>query len=94
MFLLTGSIAAGIGALLLSVILFCFRHKLSLIMPMRFRRMTRSDQDIEAFIRNNGPLSVKRYTYSDIKKMTNSFEVKLGEGGYGDVYKGNLINNC
>uniref|UniRef100_A0A803KNJ2 non-specific serine/threonine protein kinase n=1 Tax=Chenopodium quinoa TaxID=63459 RepID=A0A803KNJ2_CHEQI len=32
----------------------------------------------------------KRYTYADIRKMTNSFKEKLGEGGYGSVYKGRL----
>ena len=28
-----------------------------------------------------------RYNYSDIKKMTNTFKYKLGQGGYGGVYK-------
>ncbi|XP_042484394.1 PR5-like receptor kinase, partial [Macadamia integrifolia] len=32
------------------------------------------------------------YTYSDIKKMTNSFKDKLGGGGYGDVFKGKLLD--
>jgi serine/threonine protein kinase len=27
----------------------------------------------------------KRYTYADVKRMTKSFSVKLGQGGYGDV---------
>ena len=27
------------------------------------------------------------YNYSDIKKMTNTFKYKLGQGGYGGVYK-------
>ncbi|KAJ9189569.1 hypothetical protein P3X46_000844 [Hevea brasiliensis] len=31
-----------------------------------------------------------RYSYSDIKKITNGFKDKLGEGGYGSVYKGRL----
>ncbi|KAJ0095178.1 hypothetical protein Patl1_15030 [Pistacia atlantica] len=31
-----------------------------------------------------------RYSYSDVKKMTNSFGHKLGQGGYGGVYKGRL----
>ncbi|KAF7147510.1 hypothetical protein RHSIM_Rhsim03G0205500 [Rhododendron simsii] len=31
-----------------------------------------------------------RYSYSEIKKMTNGFRDKLGEGGYGSVYKGKL----
>ncbi|KAK9226767.1 hypothetical protein WN943_011815 [Citrus x changshan-huyou] len=29
----------------------------------------------------------KRYSYADIKKVTNSFNHKLGQGGYGGVNK-------
>ncbi|KAF8021345.1 hypothetical protein BT93_G1703 [Corymbia citriodora subsp. variegata] len=35
-------------------------------------------------------ISSRRYTYKDIKRMTNSFQEKLGQGGYGYVYKGEL----
>ena len=35
-------------------------------------------------------LKPKRYSYADIKKITNQFQDKLGEGGYGAVYKGKL----
>ena len=31
-----------------------------------------------------------RYSYAHIKKITNQFAGKLGEGGYGTVYKGKL----
>ncbi|WOG97301.1 hypothetical protein DCAR_0416641 [Daucus carota subsp. sativus] len=31
-----------------------------------------------------------RYDFSDIKKITNGFKDKLGEGGFGTVYKGKL----
>ncbi|KAK2633110.1 hypothetical protein EUGRSUZ_L00573 [Eucalyptus grandis] len=34
----------------------------------------------------------RRYSYVEIKRMTNSFKEKLGQGGYGSVYKGNLPN--
>uniref|UniRef100_UPI0005CA9F16 glycerophosphodiester phosphodiesterase protein kinase domain-containing GDPDL2-like n=1 Tax=Fragaria vesca subsp. vesca TaxID=101020 RepID=UPI0005CA9F16 len=44
----------------------------------------------EEFLRNYGPLQVRRYSYLDVKEMTNSFNEKLGQGGYGDVYKGRL----
>lgn len=35
-------------------------------------------------------INPKRYSYADIKKMTNSFKNKLGQGGFGCVYKGKL----
>ncbi|XP_058772648.1 PR5-like receptor kinase [Vicia villosa] len=47
-------------------------------------------QIIELFLKNHGHLAAKRYTYTDIKKATNSFKNKLGHGGYGSVYKGKL----
>ena len=28
--------------------------------------------------------------YTDLKRITNSFKIKLGEGGYGIVYEGKL----
>ncbi|XP_061350608.1 LEAF RUST 10 DISEASE-RESISTANCE LOCUS RECEPTOR-LIKE PROTEIN KINASE-like 2.5 isoform X2 [Gastrolobium bilobum] len=33
-------------------------------------------------------------TTKDVKKMTNSFKNKLGQGGFGAVYKGQLFNGC
>lgn len=93
-FLVTGLIAGGVGALLLiCIILCCFIRKLLSIVS-EFRKTKKVDQDIEAFIRNNGPPAIKRYSYSEIKKVTNSFESKLGQGGYGQVYKGHVSNNC
>ncbi|XP_074308321.1 PR5-like receptor kinase [Silene latifolia] len=56
------------------------------------RRYSTDNQDIEAFLKKHGPLPTKRYTYRSLKKITNSFEDKLGEGGYGTVYKGKLPN--
>jgi len=32
----------------------------------------------------------RRYSYKDMKKMTRSFKDKLGEGGFGSVYKGKI----
>ncbi|RCV26852.1 hypothetical protein SETIT_5G278500v2 [Setaria italica] len=47
---------------------------------------------IESFLQKNGNLHPKRYSYADVKRMTKSFAVKLGQGGFGAVYKGNLSN--
>ncbi|KAL2941316.1 LEAF RUST 10 DISEASE-RESISTANCE LOCUS RECEPTOR-LIKE PROTEIN KINASE-like 2.7 [Bienertia sinuspersici] len=51
---------------------------------------TSEDQNVATFLQSYGSLAPKRYTYGDIRKMTNSFKDKLGEGGYGTVYKGKL----
>ncbi|KAG6716305.1 LEAF RUST 10 DISEASE-RESISTANCE LOCUS RECEPTOR-LIKE PROTEIN KINASE-like 2.1 [Carya illinoinensis] len=46
----------------------------------------------EEILRNFGSMAPKRYTYSDVKKLTNSFKNKVGQGGYGVVYKGELLD--
>ena len=56
-------------------------------------RMT-NDQDIEVFLKDHGSLAQKKYKFSEVKKMTNNFTVKLGEGGFGVVYKGEIRNGC
>ncbi|KAL4639409.1 hypothetical protein ACB092_03G215800 [Castanea dentata] len=53
-------------------------------------RMSRNEQKVEAFIRNYGSLAPKQYSYSFVKKVTNSFKNKIGQGGYGVVYRGML----
>ncbi|KAJ9679749.1 hypothetical protein PVL29_021609 [Vitis rotundifolia] len=57
----------------------------------KFRRRHLSlDDDIEEFLHNYQNLRPIKYTYSDIKKMTHNFKHKLGQGGFGSVYKGKL----
>ncbi|XVF09561.1 hypothetical protein REPUB_Repub07fG0104700 [Reevesia pubescens] len=91
-------LAIGFGAttiilLITCIITLCFRRKISCIRTTGFLwKFSKSDPDIEAFIRNNGTLAPKRYSYSDVRKMTNSFKEKLGKGGYGSVYKGKLLD--
>ena len=46
--------------------------------------------NIEEFLQNYDNLLPIRYSHSDIKKITKGFKEKLGEGGYGSVYKGKL----
>ncbi|KAH9722834.1 LEAF RUST 10 DISEASE-RESISTANCE LOCUS RECEPTOR-LIKE PROTEIN KINASE-like 2.1 [Citrus sinensis] len=72
---------------------FTTSKKFSSTLSAAFRRkITKSDKDLEAFIRNYGPLPLKRYNFSDVKKTTNSFKDKLGQGGFGSVYKGKLLD--
>ncbi|XP_059649676.1 LEAF RUST 10 DISEASE-RESISTANCE LOCUS RECEPTOR-LIKE PROTEIN KINASE-like 2.1 [Cornus florida] len=87
-------LGAGISAavlLVLVIILCCFRRKCSLVISMIFwKKEIENNQQIELFLKNYRSLAPKRYSYSDVKKMTNSFTYKLGQGGYGGVYKGKL----
>ncbi|KAL5763068.1 hypothetical protein ACOSP7_019332 [Xanthoceras sorbifolium] len=45
---------------------------------------------VEKFLEDYKTLNPTRYTYSDLKKITGKFKHKLGQGGYGTVYKGKL----
>jgi serine/threonine protein kinase len=45
---------------------------------------------VEEFLQSHNNLTPIRYSYSEIKKMTQSFKDKLGGGGYGTVFKGTL----
>jgi serine/threonine protein kinase len=49
---------------------------------------------VEEFIQSQNNLMPIRYSYSEIKKITKSFKDKLGEGGFGTVFKGTLQNSC
>lgn len=47
---------------------------------------------IEKFLADYKSLKPMRYSYADLKRMTDQFKDKLGEGGYGSVFKGKLPN--
>ncbi|XP_027175769.1 rust resistance kinase Lr10-like isoform X2 [Coffea eugenioides] len=66
------------------ILLFAF-----LLYRCRRRHLSRYDT-IEDFLQANNSLMPIRYSYKEIKTMTKNFEEKLGEGGYGLVYKGKL----
>ncbi|KAA8529116.1 hypothetical protein F0562_034085 [Nyssa sinensis] len=87
----TGASATG---LLIAIVLFCFfRRKYSSRKSMIFGKTKNGNHlDVEGFLKNCRYLGTNRYNYSDVKKMTNSFKEKLGQGGYGGVYKGKLHN--
>ncbi|KAL3345664.1 hypothetical protein AABB24_024559 [Solanum stoloniferum] len=58
---------------------------------IKFKRRHLSMYDaIEAFLQTQNNFMPIRYNYSHIKRMTRGFKEKLGEGGYGSVYKGKL----
>uniref|UniRef100_A0A453DPU5 Protein kinase domain-containing protein n=1 Tax=Aegilops tauschii subsp. strangulata TaxID=200361 RepID=A0A453DPU5_AEGTS len=46
---------------------------------------------VEKFLRMQQMIGPMRYTYTDIIAVTSHFKDKLGQGGYGSVYKGVLL---
>nr|XP_027100240.1 LEAF RUST 10 DISEASE-RESISTANCE LOCUS RECEPTOR-LIKE PROTEIN KINASE-like 2.1 isoform X2 [Coffea arabica] len=81
-------IAASAGGLGILVILaYFFQRKYSFL---RIWSKREKFQNVEDFLKDYGSLAPKRYRYSVVKKMTDSFKIKLGQGGYGCVYKGKL----
>ncbi|XP_061953140.1 rust resistance kinase Lr10-like isoform X7 [Populus nigra] len=64
------------------------------LLVYKWRRKHLSIYDnIEKFLQSHdNDLMPVRYSYSDIKKITNGFKDKLGEGGFGLVYKGKLCS--
>ncbi|XP_050248732.1 PR5-like receptor kinase [Quercus robur] len=93
--MVTGSISAGGTAIIVIIFLIICtlrRKHLSSNAIVCWKKHARKDQDAEEIIKNYESLAPKRYTYSDVKKLTNSFKDKIGQGGYGAVYKGKLPN--
>ncbi|XP_017231925.1 rust resistance kinase Lr10 isoform X2 [Daucus carota subsp. sativus] len=59
----------------------------------RARRQKKYDDlKIEMFLANYQAMKPTRYSYADIKKITSNFSEKLGQGGYGSVYKGQITS--
>ncbi|XP_044477121.1 PR5-like receptor kinase isoform X2 [Mangifera indica] len=84
---------AIIGMIIISIIVcICRRKKMSSIMSNFLSRNLTENADFEAFIRDYESIAPKRYSYSEVKRMTNSFKDKLGQGGYGGVYKGKSLD--
>jgi serine/threonine protein kinase len=84
-----GISGAGIGIVVIISIVIIDRNK------RRQKTGAKNFQFIdEEFIKKYGSIAPKRYTYSDVKKLTNSFKEKVRQGGYGVVYKGKLPNGC
>lgn len=59
----------------------------------RSSRIKKKNQaTIEKFLEDYRALKPTRFSYAEIRNITNKFSEKLGEGGYGIVYKGKLSN--
>ncbi|XP_052291188.1 LEAF RUST 10 DISEASE-RESISTANCE LOCUS RECEPTOR-LIKE PROTEIN KINASE-like 2.4 isoform X6 [Citrus sinensis] len=56
----------------------------------RYRKSLKRVDNVEKFLHNQQSWMPKRYSYPQIIAMTNHFTHKLGQGGFGSVYKGQL----
>nr|CAD1823651.1 unnamed protein product [Ananas comosus var. bracteatus] len=54
------------------------------------KKGTENQTSVERFLEEYKSLRPARYSYADIKKITDHFKSKLGEGGFGSVFKGTL----
>ncbi|KAK3002277.1 hypothetical protein RJ639_021239 [Escallonia herrerae] len=54
------------------------------------RKQSEDQKRIDKFLEDYTALKPTRYSFADIKKITNQFQNKLGEGSYGTVFKGKL----
>ncbi|XP_073145960.1 LEAF RUST 10 DISEASE-RESISTANCEUS RECEPTOR-LIKE PROTEIN KINASE-like 2.5 [Henckelia pumila] len=73
------------------VMIFYYRMKHVQLESLWFHKdYMKNEKDIELFLKNHENFAPKRYKYFELKRITNSFNEKLGKGGYGSVYKGKL----
>ncbi|XP_057462497.1 rust resistance kinase Lr10-like [Actinidia eriantha] len=61
---------------------------------LRSKKIKREDQlKIERFLEDYRAFKPARYSYADIKKITEQLKDKVGQGSYGTVYRGKLSND-
>ncbi|GKV25676.1 hypothetical protein SLEP1_g35076 [Rubroshorea leprosula] len=78
------------GGLILARALLGLSILIAIIVYKFHRRHLSADDTIEKFLQKQNNFMPIKYSYSEIKKMTRGFKDKLGEGGYGLVFKGKL----
>ncbi|KAG6743134.1 hypothetical protein POTOM_054080 [Populus tomentosa] len=92
---ISAAMAAIITFFIITICLTRRKDSFSAVIAKIFRSKNSQHVDsVETFMMDNHSLTPKRYSYSDIKKMTSSFINILGQGGFGYVYKGKLPDSC
>ena len=79
-----------VATLFLVLLLVCCLKRKGLLGNAKFLRKNKKNENIKAFLRSHNLLALRQFSYGEIKRVTNSFKDKLGEGGFGGVYKGTL----
>ncbi|WRX25107.1 Protein kinase domain - like 10 [Theobroma cacao] len=85
----TGQVVTGVvlGSCLLAIIV------MALYEAYISDKLDRENQiRIKRFMEDYKALKPTRYSYADIKRITNQFKEELGQGSYGTVFKGKLSN--
>ncbi|KAK1626183.1 hypothetical protein QYE76_000498 [Lolium multiflorum] len=83
----TNRIAGSLSILMIFLLLFAFWLGYK---KFKSKRKSKESERIESFLQKNGTIHPKRYSYTQVKRMTKSFAEKLGQGGFGAVYRGDL----
>ncbi|XP_056162914.1 LEAF RUST 10 DISEASE-RESISTANCE LOCUS RECEPTOR-LIKE PROTEIN KINASE-like 2.4 isoform X2 [Syzygium oleosum] len=84
-----GALAIGVSVSAIAII-FLRKSKNEIFSWKVLLFKNEKDRNVEKLMRIHGSLVPRRYHYIDLKKMTNSFSEKLGQGGFGVVYKGKI----
>ncbi|VAH55218.1 unnamed protein product [Triticum turgidum subsp. durum] len=64
----------------------------TLYLSLKSRYDEEINRKVEMFLKAYGTSKPTRYTFPEVKKIARRFKDKLGQGGFGSVYKGELPN--
>ncbi|XP_031271387.1 rust resistance kinase Lr10-like [Pistacia vera] len=75
------------------ILFLAFAFVVILIYKYRKSRNEKQTQlKVEKFLRDYKAVNPTRYTFRDLKKITSKFKYRLGQRGFGSVFKGKLSN--
>ncbi|CAJ2651511.1 unnamed protein product [Trifolium pratense] len=92
---IAGTLMFTAGFIIFIVLIIYKRKRYHILVKRLVFKKTKNyiDHNVEDFIQSyNLSVPIKQYRYSEVKRMTNSFRDKLGQGGYGVVYKASLLD--
>ncbi|XP_028774278.1 rust resistance kinase Lr10-like [Neltuma alba] len=81
-FVIPGSILGSLLLVVTTVVIHYARNS--------YKSRKESQAIIEKFLKDYRACKPTRYSYAEIKRITNQFDVKLGEGSFGTVFKGSI----